>query len=77
MKTEDRTQTKQMFIIANERDDGQYEVDKKILSKTELNKLCKLMPKFQLIIIYDASINGIRYKTRERALGVMNRVFET
>lgn len=67
MKTENRNQTKQMFIIAIERDDGQYEVDKKILSKSELDKLCKLMPRCQLFIIYDASINGIRFKARERA----------
>ena len=66
MKTETRNRTKSIVILATERDDGQYEVDNKILSQIELNKLCNLMPGCRLVVFYDASINGIRYKARER-----------
>ena len=66
MKTETRNRTKSIVILATERDDGQYEVDNKILSKSELDKLCKLMPGCQLLVFYDASINGIRAKNRNK-----------
>ncbi len=51
MKT--ASQTKQVVILATVTPEGQYEVEGKILSRSELDKLCKLMPGCQLVIFED------------------------